>query len=37
MKIVGELYRNSCEWKFSAVGSGYKDGLGGLAKDYGLA
>ncbi|NQX58085.1 TerD family protein [Paenibacillus qinlingensis] len=35
--VVGELYRNSGEWKFSAVGSGYRDGLGGLAKDYGLA
>jgi tellurium resistance protein TerD len=35
--VVGELYRNSGEWKFSAVGSGYKDGLEGLTKDYGLA
>ncbi|MDR6550705.1 TerD family protein [Paenibacillus qinlingensis] len=35
--VVGELYRNAGEWKFSAVGSGYRDGLGGLAKDYGLA
>jgi tellurium resistance protein TerD len=35
--VVGELYRNSGEWKFSAVGSGYKDGLAGLTKDYGLA
>ncbi|KRE55834.1 TerD family protein [Paenibacillus sp. Soil750] len=35
--VVGELYRNSGEWKFSAVGSGYREGLGGLAKDYGLA
>ncbi|TXK84801.1 TerD family protein [Paenibacillus sp. N3.4] len=34
--VVGELYRNSGEWKFSAIGSGYKDGLGGLARDYGL-
>lgn len=34
--VVGELYRNNGEWKFSAVGSGYKDGLVGLTKDYGL-
>ncbi|MBP1993494.1 TerD family protein [Paenibacillus eucommiae] len=34
--VIGELYRNSGEWKFSAVGSGYKDGLGGLARDFGL-
>lgn len=34
--VVGELYRHSGEWKFSAIGSGYKDGLGGLARDYGL-
>ncbi|OPH60442.1 chemical-damaging agent resistance protein C [Paenibacillus ferrarius] len=34
--VVGELYRNSGEWKFSAIGSGYRDGLGGLARDYGL-
>jgi tellurium resistance protein TerD len=35
--VVGELYRNSGEWKFNAIGSGYKDGLNGLVKDYGLA
>ncbi|MNI78184.1 General stress protein 16U [compost metagenome] len=35
--VVGELYRHSGEWKFSAVGAGYKDGLGGLVKDFGLA
>lgn len=34
--VVGELYRHSGEWKFSAIGSGYKDGLSGLARDYGL-
>ncbi|MGG4144550.1 TerD family protein [Paenibacillus algorifonticola] len=34
--VVGELYRHSGEWKFSAIGSGYKDGLGGLARDFGL-
>ncbi|MCD1261470.1 TerD family protein [Paenibacillus athensensis] len=35
--VVGELYRHSGEWKFSAIGSGYKDGLAGLCRDYGLA
>jgi tellurium resistance protein TerD len=34
--VVGELYRHSGEWKFNAIGSGYKDGLNGLVKDYGL-
>ncbi len=34
--IVGELYRNSGEWKFNAVGSGYQNGLAGLVKDVGL-
>ncbi|WP_424767606.1 TerD family protein [Paenibacillus sp. sgz302251] len=35
--VVGELYRHSGEWKFSAVGSGFQDGLAGLVRDYGLA
>ncbi|GGD87128.1 TerD family protein [Paenibacillus nasutitermitis] len=35
--VVGELYRNGAEWKFNAIGSGYKDGLAGLTRDYGLA
>ncbi|AIQ55844.1 TerD family protein [Paenibacillus borealis] len=34
--VVGELYRNGAEWKFNAIGSGYKDGLAGLTRDYGL-
>lgn len=34
--VVGELYRHSGEWKFSAIGSGYQDGLVGLTRDYGL-
>jgi len=34
--VVGELYRHGGEWKFNAVGSGYRDGLGGLVKDFGL-
>jgi tellurium resistance protein TerD len=35
--VVGELYRHSGEWKFSAIGSGFQDGLGGLARNYGLS
>ena len=34
--VFGELYRNSGEWKFRAVGQGYASGLGGIAKDYGV-
>ncbi|MBD2869399.1 TerD family protein [Paenibacillus arenilitoris] len=34
--VVGELYRHSGEWKFSAVGSGYRDGLAGLCGDFGI-
>ncbi|WP_322906359.1 TerD family protein [Paenibacillus campi] len=34
--VVGELYRHGAEWKFSAIGSGYRDGLAGLVRDYGL-
>lgn len=32
----GELYRNGAEWKFRAVGQGYKGGLGPLARNYGV-
>ncbi len=35
--VVGELYRNNGEWKFNAIGSGYKDGLSGLCRDYGVS
>lgn len=34
--IFGELYRNSGEWKFRAVGQGYSAGLAGIAKDFGV-
>ncbi|MFC5404484.1 TerD family protein [Cohnella soli] len=34
--VVGELYRHGGEWKFNAVGAGYRDGLTGLCKDFGL-
>jgi tellurium resistance protein TerD len=34
--IFGELYRNSAEWKFRAVGQGYSTGLAGIARDFGV-
>lgn len=34
--VVGELYRHQTEWKFSAVGSGYQNGLAGLCHDFGV-
>jgi tellurium resistance protein TerD len=34
--VFGELYRNSGEWKFRAVGQGYADGLRGIALDFGV-
>jgi tellurium resistance protein TerD len=34
--VFGEVYRNSGEWKFRAVGQGYSTGLGGIARDYGV-
>lgn len=34
--IFGEIYRHNDEWKFRAVGQGFKGGLGPLAKHYGV-
>lgn len=34
--IFAEIYRAGNEWKFRAVGQGYKDGLGPLAKSLGV-
>ncbi|MBQ7217386.1 MAG: TerD family protein [Synergistaceae bacterium] len=34
--VVGELYRHSGEWKFSAIGSGFKGGLRALCLNYGV-
>ncbi len=34
--VVGELYRNANEWKFNAIGSGYKGGLRSLCLDFGV-
>lgn len=34
--IFGEIYRSGSEWKFKAVGQGYKGGLRPLALNYGV-
>ncbi len=34
--VVCEIYRYGGEWKFAAVGSGFKDGLAGICRTYGL-
>lgn len=35
--IFAELYRHNGEWKFKAVGQGFNDGLGGIARTFGVA
>jgi tellurium resistance protein TerD len=35
--IFGEVYRNGAEWKFRAVGQGFKGGLGPMARNYGVS
>ncbi len=34
--VVGELYRNNQEWKFNAIGSGFKGGLTSLCNNFGI-
>jgi tellurium resistance protein TerD len=34
--VVAELYRRNGEWKFKAVGQGYKDGLVALLRAHGV-
>jgi tellurium resistance protein TerD len=34
--VFGEVYRNGADWKFKAVGQGYKGGLGALASSFGV-
>lgn len=34
--VVGEIYRYKGEWKFNAVGSGFKMGLAALCKNFGV-
>ncbi|KMS56224.1 chemical-damaging agent resistance protein C [Novosphingobium barchaimii LL02] len=35
--VFGEVYRHNGEWKFRAVGQGYKGGLAPLARNYGVS
>jgi tellurium resistance protein TerD len=35
--IFAELYRSGSEWKFNAIGNGFKGGLAALVKNYGLS
>ena len=34
--VVGELYRQGTEWKFNAMGSGFKGGLRALCNNFGV-
>jgi tellurium resistance protein TerD len=34
--VFGEVYRAGADWKFRAVGQGFKGGLGPLAKNFGV-
>jgi tellurium resistance protein TerD len=34
--IFGEVYRAGADWKFRAIGQGFKGGLGPLATNYGV-
>lgn len=34
--VYGEFYRRDGGWRFRAVGQGYRDGLAGLARDFGV-
>ncbi len=34
--LFGEVYRHGGEWKFRAVGQGFKGGLDAMAKNYGV-
>ena len=34
--VVGELYRQAGEWKFNAIGSGFRGGLKALCQNYGV-
>lgn len=34
--IFAEVYRNNGDWKFKAVGQGYQEGLGAIAREFGV-
>ncbi|GHU52154.1 hypothetical protein AGMMS49975_07390 [Clostridia bacterium] len=35
--VVCEIYKHGSDWKFNALGSGYKGGLDALCRDYGVS
>lgn len=35
--VFGEIYRHGGDWKFKAVGQGFKGGLGPLASSFGVS
>jgi len=35
--IFGEIYRSGGDWKFKAIGQGFKGGLGPLARNFGVS
>ncbi|MND11934.1 General stress protein 16U [compost metagenome] len=35
--VLGELYRHGDDWKFKAIGQGYKEGLAEAMKQYGIS
>lgn len=35
--VFGEIYRSAGDWKFRAVGQGYKGGLASLCQEYGIS
>ena len=35
--VFGEIYRNGADWKFKAIGQGFKGGLGPLAASFGVS
>jgi len=35
--IFGDIYRAGAEWKFKAIGQGFKGGLGPLARSFGIS
>ncbi|BCZ17693.1 chemical-damaging agent resistance protein C [Helicobacter sp. NHP19-003] len=34
--MFGRLYRDGADWKFAAVGTGFKEGLAGFCKQFGV-
>lgn len=34
--LLAEVYRRNAGWRVRAIGQGYSDGLGGLARDFGV-